>query len=143
MPRTRLPRILVVDDDPAVRTLLSRALTAAGYEVVSAADARAGWVTARDATPGFDLVVTNTFRPDLTGEQLIAQLRDLFPELPIIHVDDLRLSFGEPGRIPNRVSPAWEPFSLARLLDAVRTLLDESAGSARLDEDGAPPGLLE
>ena len=52
------PRVLVVDDEPAIRDLLVRALGMAGYDVV-AVGWGSGLIAARNAELPYDLVVTN------------------------------------------------------------------------------------
>jgi CheY-like chemotaxis protein len=116
------PRILVVDDEPMVRALIARVLSDEGYEVVAVADGRAALDAARGAEVGFDLVVTNNYMPGLNGAELIARVREDFPSLPILHIDDVcrkRLDQGLPDDIPT----VYKPFSIATLQSAVRKLL--------------------
>jgi len=116
------PRILVVDDEPMVRALIARALSDVGYEVVSVADGRAALEVARAADGTFDLIVTNNYMPGLNGAELIARVREDFPTLPILHIDDItrRKSAQE---IPDDIPTVYKPFSVATLRDAVRKLL--------------------
>ena len=115
-------RILVVDDEPMVRALIARALTDEGYEVVAVANGRAALDAARGAEVSFDLIITNNYLPGLSGAELIARVRKDFPELPILHVDDI----GRRKRMGDRsddVPTIYKPFSLASLREAVRRLL--------------------
>src|SRR5688572_22765683 len=82
-------RILVVDDEPMVRALIARALTDEGYEVVAVADGHAALDAARAAEVEFDLIVTNNYMPGLSGPELIARVRQDFPNLPILHINDI------------------------------------------------------
>jgi CheY-like chemotaxis protein len=118
----RAPRVLVVDDEPAVRELLIRALGLAGYDVVAVRDGEAGLAAARGADLPYDLVVTNSYMPGLSGEQLIGHLRKLYPGLPILHLDDLAHPIG-----PNAesVPTLYRPFSIDALLEAVARWLEE------------------
>ena len=79
MPTGRRARILMVDDDEAVRTVLGRALVEDGYEAVGVADRRDAVVAT--GLERFDLVITNVSMPGLTGEQMAAELRRRFPGL--------------------------------------------------------------
>jgi CheY-like chemotaxis protein len=118
-------RILVVDDEPMVRALITRALTDEGYEVVAVAHGRAALDAARGAEAGFDLIVTNNYLPGLSGPELIARVRQDFPELPILHVDDI----GRRPRVaelPPDVPTIYKPFSINTLKEAVRKLLARS-----------------
>ncbi len=116
------PRVLVVDDEPAIRDLLVRALGMAGYDVVAVADGEAGLVAARNAELPYDLVVTNSYMPSLSGEELIGQLRNLYPGLPILHLQDLAHPIG-----PNAssVPTLYQPFSIDALLEAAARCLEE------------------
>jgi CheY-like chemotaxis protein len=115
-------RILVVDDEPMVRALIVRALTDAGYEVVAVANGRAALDAARGAEAGFNLIVTNNYMPGLSGPELIARVRQDFPALPILHVDDL-VRRGRLGQLPTDIPTIFKPFSIATLTSAVRKLL--------------------
>jgi CheY-like chemotaxis protein len=118
-------RILVVDDEPMVRALIARVLTDEGYEVVAVADGRAALDAARGAEVGFDLVVTNNYMPGLTGPELVARVRQDFPDLPILHVDDIGRR-RRVGQLPEDVPTIYKPFSIASLREAVRKLLSVS-----------------
>jgi DNA-binding response OmpR family regulator len=118
----RAPRVLVVDDEPAVRELLIRALGLAGYDVVAVRDGEAGLAAARGADLPYDLVVTNSYMPGLSGEQLIGHLRKLYPGLPILHLDDLAHPIGlNAGSVPT----LYKPFSIDVLLEAVARCMEE------------------
>ena len=116
------PRILVVDDEPAVRELIVRALQGAGYEVVAVRNGEAGLDAAKSAGVPYGLVLTNSYMPTMSGEQLIGHLRQLFPHLPILHLDDLSQPIG-----PNaeKVPTLYKPFSITVLLEAVALAIAE------------------
>jgi CheY-like chemotaxis protein len=118
------PRILVVDDEPMVRALIARALTDDGYEVVAVANGRAALDVARGAGGEFDLIVTNNYMPGLNGAELIARVRQDFPSLPILHIDDISRQRVDKG-LPEDVPTVYKPFSVATLREAVRKLLAE------------------
>lgn len=119
------PRILVVDDEPMVRALILRVLTDEGYEVVAVANGRAALDAAQGADAAFDLIVTNSYMPGLTGPELIARVRQDFPNLPVLHVDDI-VRRGRMGHLPTDIPTIYKPFSVATLREAVRKLLSAS-----------------
>ena len=67
------PRILVVDDDPDIRTILKMILTGGGFEVTLAADGEAGWKSASENPP--DLLLTDIMMPGLDGFGLLQRVR--------------------------------------------------------------------
>ncbi|GAB4430297.1 MAG: response regulator transcription factor [Chloroflexi bacterium OHK40] len=75
-------RILVVDDDPAVTSVLRRGLSYEGYTVTVAADGPAGLAAAREAPP--DLVVLDIMMPGLNGLEVLRRLRAADATLPVL-----------------------------------------------------------
>lgn len=76
--------ILLVDDDEAVLSVMSRSLSRLGYEVtafLSSEDALKSFLERPDA---FDLVLTDQMMPALTGMELLAKVRDARPDLPAV-----------------------------------------------------------
>ena len=69
----RSPRILLVDDEQAIQTLLSYPLQKDGYEVVCASDGREA--LARFGEGEYDLVVLDVMMPRLDGWETLARLR--------------------------------------------------------------------
>jgi two-component system, cell cycle response regulator CpdR len=116
-------RILVVDDEPMVRALIARALSDDGYEVVAVANGRAALDAARGAEARFELIITNNYMPGLSGAELIARVRSDFPDLPILHVDDVTRR-GRIPPLPSDIPTIYKPFSIGALRAAVKDLLD-------------------
>lgn len=79
-----MSRVLVIDDDSAMRRAIRHILEAAGYTVAEAVHGRAG-VTSMQADPP-NLVITDIFMPEQEGIETIRTLRALSPETRIIAV---------------------------------------------------------
>ncbi len=115
-------RILVVEDEPAIRRGLLDVLAHHGYEVSGAASGEAGL---RDALAGgFELVVLDVMLPGLSGFDVCERLRAAQPRLPILMLtargaeeDVLR------GFRAGADDYVTKPFSLAELLARVQALL--------------------
>jgi DNA-binding response OmpR family regulator len=75
-------RVLVVDDDPKILSLLRRGLSFEGYAVTSAEDGTGALVSARDEPP--DLVVLDVMMPGLDGLEVCRRLRAGGEEVPIL-----------------------------------------------------------
>lgn len=68
-----MPRILIVDDDAAIRDVVRFALSRAGFEVLEAADGAAGLALARAQLP--DLMVLDVMLPEMEGTEVCRALR--------------------------------------------------------------------
>lgn len=76
-----MPQLLLIEDDPQVRTALVRALSERGHAVATAATAMAGLAQAVESRP--DLVVLDLGLPDMDGCQLLRMLRGV-SQVPVI-----------------------------------------------------------
>ena len=77
-------KILVVDDEPDVQSLLSLMLKAQGYEVITAADGQEGLEKARGVAP--DLILLDVMLPKLDGYKVARMLKfdEKYRHIPII-----------------------------------------------------------
>lgn len=75
-------RILVIDDDPSVTSLLKRGLSYEGFAVDTAPSGRQGLEQARQQPP--DLVILDIMMPGIDGLEVCRRLRTADPSLPII-----------------------------------------------------------
>lgn len=98
--------ILIIDDEPSVRSLLRSVLEGAGYAVVEAADGREG-LARYQATPA-DLVITDILMPGMNGFDLVLELTRTFLNVKVIAMS------GAPAESV--------PLDTAKLLGARRTL---------------------
>ena len=80
-------RILIADDEPAVRDLLCDLLGHSGYEVVGAADG--GEALRKLAETDFDLVICDILMPEVDGLELIIQVKNEHPDVAIIAMSAL------------------------------------------------------
>jgi DNA-binding response OmpR family regulator len=75
------PRVLVIDDDDDIRTLVGELLRRAGLEVDEASDGRAGLRALHQSQP--DLVLLDVSMPELDGWQTLERIRDL-SDIPVM-----------------------------------------------------------
>lgn len=120
-------RILVVDDEDAIRHLVRRLLTNAGYEVVEVSSGREALARVRDReAPPVDLVLTDLVMPEMSGTQLAAELDRERPRVKILLATGYSTD-AVAGRLP--ADRDWnligKPFSIDHLLREVRRILDE------------------
>lgn len=119
-----VPSILVVDDDRLNREPLRRCLEQQGYAVVTAGD---GIEALRQATARqFDLVLLDRMMPGMTGPEVLARLRALFPAtlLPIVMATASDQTADIVGALAQGANDyITKPFDLAVVLARVRTQL--------------------
>lgn len=75
-------RILVVEDDDEMRSLVTELLTEEGYRVTSEPDTLSGLI--RLLADGADVLIVDWKMPDLDGLELLGTVRRCFPEVPVI-----------------------------------------------------------
>lgn len=75
-------KILIIDDEVNIRTLLARIVSLEGYEVIQADCIQAGMKMIRQQTP--DIVLCDVFLPDGNGVDAVPELKALLPEGEII-----------------------------------------------------------
>jgi len=125
-------RVLVVDDEPALRSLLVNCLKDAGYEVRVAADGREGLTLGATEGP-FDLLLTDVRMPGVNGRELDQGLRKLQPDLKTIFMSGYSEDILTPtGVLGEGVEFIAKPFRLSTLLKRVRAVLDAEGATAPL-----------
>jgi len=77
-------RILVVDDEAAIRELVRHILEPAGYQIIEAASGRQALALISEGLP--DLVITDLVMPDQEGIETIRELKKKHPELRVIAI---------------------------------------------------------
>ncbi len=119
-------RILIVDDDPAIRTQLTHLFESNGFRVVAADTCQLAIQQAHSHRP--DLCVLDLGLPDQDGLSFIQQIRGSSP-VPILAVtgrihDAQRVAAFEAGADDYLI----KPFSSAELLGRVRAIMRRSSG---------------
>jgi DNA-binding response OmpR family regulator/HPt (histidine-containing phosphotransfer) domain-containing protein len=118
-------RILLVDDDDVLRTLLTQRLSAANYAIDSVQDGHAGWEYA--STYDYDLLILDVLLPAIDGVSLCKKLRSQGYTVPILLLTgqssrDAKLTGWDAGADDYVV----KPFDEADLLARIRALLRRS-----------------
>ncbi len=120
------PRILVVDDEPAVRELLGKSLTLSEYEVDLVGDGP----TALDRLSGaeYDLLIIDLKMPGMDGLSVIREARRRNLDLPVIIVTGFSTEANAIEAINLGVSGyLTKPFRIPRLLNVAARALGEPA----------------
>lgn len=119
--------ILLVEDDEGVRRLTGQVLRAAGYQVWEATDGLAALEIWQEHRQRFQLLVTDIVMPEgLSGLQLAARLQQERGDLRVLLISGYSSEFSETEQALSAGQAFLaKPATSQRLLDAVRSLLDE------------------
>jgi CheY-like chemotaxis protein len=119
-------RILLVEDDPAVRDFAISALVDLGYQVTAASDGvEARTIVEREGLAGFQLLLTDVVMPRLGGAELARELRELNSDLAILFVSGYARNDSQVAALLGpRCLYLQKPFALAALAAVLRRLLD-------------------
>ena len=90
--------VLLVDDDPTIRDLLSMQLEEAGFKAQQAEDGIDGLVKLRDELP--KVIISDLQMPRMSGIEFISVVRRRFPSIPVIV-----LSGSVPSELPAEIKP--------------------------------------
>ena len=126
-PTTSEAKLLVVEDEPNIRELLSTSLRFAGFEVHTAADGATALKLAESERP--DLLVLDVMLPDMDGFAVTRRLRDQGRQMPVLFLtardgtDDkvMGLTVGGDDYVT-------KPFSLEEVVARIRAVLRRTAG---------------
>ena len=117
-----MQRILAIDDDPAVTSLLKRGLTYEGFTVETANSGEAGLALARERQP--DLVILDIMMPGLDGLAVLQRLRAADPRLPVLLLTAKDAPANQvKGLEAGADDYVVKPFTFEVLVARVRTLL--------------------
>jgi PAS domain S-box-containing protein len=120
-------RVLLVEDDTALRNIASRVLNRAGYDVRMAHNGREA-LAMLDAGAAFDLVIADMVMPEMSGGQLVAILRERYPAVRLVlmsgYTPDVLM---RRGLASDAMAFLEKPFTPDQLAAIVRRVLDEKA----------------
>src|SRR6266487_2818936 len=121
-----MARIIVIDDDEAVRKAVRRILEPLGYEVREASDG-----AALLADRGADLVVTDIFMPGQDGIVTVRQIRKQYPGVKIIAISggdtSGRMNLRQDAKLLGAAATLAKPFELEDLVRTVAAVLGSTA----------------
>lgn len=122
---TRPPRVLVAEDNPAVREFIVRSLSSAGYEVEPAIDGQQALdFLSRDR---FDVLVSDIVMPNVDGIALAMKAAQSYPDLRILMISGYAQERTRAHNLEALVQGVLpKPFSLEEICGAVKNALETS-----------------
>ena len=120
-------RVLLVEDEDALRNVVKRVLVAAGYSVYPTADASEALLLCKQLGSQVDIVLTDVVMPGMSGREMAELLAPLCPTAKVIfmsgYTDEMLEHYGVLGQRFLR-----KPFDIETLAATVRNVLDEETG---------------
>ncbi len=116
-----MKKVLIIDDNSAVRSTMARILELAGYEAITACDGNEGLIRMRQARP--DMIITDIIMPEKEGIETIRQMLIEQPDAKIMAVSGggrhANMDFLEAARKLGAMETLEKPFEPDDLVDRV------------------------
>ena len=123
--------VLVVEDEPAVHTLIRFALERHGYTVLIAENGRAALDIIGRQAPAIDLVLSDVVLPEMSGTEILSVVGGLQPNLPVMLMSGHSAQTCRTMQdLPDGVTFIQNPFTPASLATSVRQTLDRCRPAA-------------
>jgi two-component system cell cycle sensor histidine kinase/response regulator CckA len=128
--------VLVVEDEPAVRTSLVRMLRRRGYRVLDAPNGSQALAVWRERGSDIQALVSDVVMPGMRGPELAAHLRAGRPDLPVVFMSGYTADLLSAPELASECTTFLrKPFTFNELDDALRGLLVEGEASAAAPGD--------
>ena len=119
-------RILLVEDEDAVRQIAAKTLVKRGYDVVEACDGEEAFEILEDDDEGFDLMISDVVMPGLDGPGLLKKARDILGDTRVVFISGYAAEqFSETLSEEQDVSFLPKPFTLTQLAEKVKEELGQ------------------
>ena len=126
-----MARIMVIDDDPEMRSLLEQVLWSDGHDVITAEEGKTGLACSQAG--GIELLVTDLVMPGMEGMETIRRFRKEFAGVPIIAISG-NFNLGNVLDTAHRLGATRtlsKPFQPAEFVAVVRSVLDETRRASK------------
>ena len=121
-----MARVVIIDDDEAIRSLLEEVLRHDGHETFTAANGKAGIKLVREKDP--DLLITDIFMPEQEGVETIQEARAIAPDVPVIAISGggrfQQYNLLKLAETLGAAAALQKPFSLAKIRETISEILE-------------------
>lgn len=122
---TGTEHILVVDDEPAILKVLTVVLQKQGYQVTTDNDSTRALERFKEDSSLFDLVISDVTMPKLKGDSLMAEIKAIKPDIPVILCTGYSNSLSEQKALQVGAAALMiKPIAKKHLLTGIREVLD-------------------
>ena len=132
--------VLIVDDEPHIRSLVKSILQREHYQVLEAGDGSQALEVCREHGSAIDLLLTDIVMPKLDGIQLVDQLYPVYPNMRFLYmsgkcdVEAVQRDIREKG-----CGFIRKPFEINVLAETIRELLAPATPRKSVVREGPPP----
>jgi len=117
-----MPKILLAEDDSDMRRFLVRALSNAGYEVISFDNGRSAYERLREEP--FELLLTDIVMPEMDGIELARRATEIDPDLKVMFITGFAaVALNAAAQAPKDAKVLSKPFHLKDLVNEVDRML--------------------
>ena len=121
-------KVLVVDDDQTIRTILHDYMESLGFEIFHATDGRQGWEIFQEQKP--NLVIADIFMPEMTGVELLEKIKESENPVPVVLISGVPLSQSEIQMQRERADGFLEkPYMFWQMKELIGKLVPDAASS--------------
>ncbi len=118
--------ILLVDDEDSIRNFLSEILSEQGYKIIEASNGKMGLRKFKENKELIHLLISDITMPEMSGPELINELRDLQPDIKAIFISgNIDNDLIKKHTSDTNVSFLQKPFTYDSIISKVREILDE------------------
>ncbi len=136
-------KMILVEDDPCMRELISHYFNSKGYDITAFSDAETAVNALSERKNGFDIVVSDQCLPNMTGTELCQSLREIGNAPPVIIVTGQQdSSFQLEAAKSGVYSTLIKPFKLASLKSLVDEATDIIENEASLYNTNYPDSII-
>jgi len=139
-------RILFVDDEQGILTMVNQMLTSLGYQIKTFSRPHEALLCFKEDPFAFDLVLSDQVMPGMTGIEMIREIHQLRSDIPVIICTGFSKTISDQDLLAEGVREVlMKPIVLRQLAEAIRRTLSpsgDSAGAAPVVTHSHPPAAL-
>ncbi len=138
MSERQVTTILVVDDEPEIRKLVTAMLTKNGYQVLTADSGENALRLFRN-NPGVDLLLTDVVAPGMSGPMIADEIATLRPDIKVVFMSGYdNTQVVQRYVVEKGYSLLIKPFTMERLSKMIREVMEGNRTSAAGTSAGRP-----
>lgn len=125
MSEDKMERILVIDDDPAIRKLMEKLLQKKGFVALSADTGAGGLELLRGHLAEISLIILDYTLLDMSCEDICREISGLAPEIPVVIMSgqDIKLINEKTAFCPAIKATLYKPFTIEELMNSIKISL--------------------